>query len=85
MSLFQRYRWFAAAAGITLAFAAVCLVGHHSAALTAFADLVGLALMLVASGITLANALTRPAQERSFWVLMTLGFLIWTSNQAAWS
>src|SRR5271165_2504137 len=85
MSLLQRHRWFAAAAGITLAFASVCLVAHQSTALTAFADLAGLALMLAAAGITLTNALTRPPQERSFWVLMTLGFSLWISNQAAWS
>jgi signal transduction histidine kinase len=85
MSLLQRHRWFAAAAGITLVFAAVCLLGHRSLALTAFADLVGLALMLAALGITLSNALTRPAQERSFWLLMTLGFSLWSANQAAWS
>ncbi len=85
MSLFQRHRWFAAAAGITLAFASVSVIAHRSAGLIAFADLVGLALMLVAAGITLANALTRPGQERSFWALMTLGFLLWACNQAAWT
>ena len=46
MSLFQRYRWFVAAAGITAAFAVVSLTAHKSPALTAFADLFGLALML---------------------------------------
>ena len=84
MNLFQRHRWFVAAAGVTLAFAAVCLASHRSLALTAFADVAGLVLMLVALGITLYNALTRPAQERSFWLLMTLGFSLWISNQAAW-
>ena len=85
MTLLQRHRWFAAAAGITLAFAGVSFFAHRSLALTAFADLAGLALMLAAAGITLANALTRPGQERSFWVLMTLGFSLWIGNQAAWS
>ena len=32
-----------------------------------------------------ANAVSSPDQERSFWALMTLGFSLWTSNQAAWS
>jgi signal transduction histidine kinase len=85
MSLLQRHRWFAAAAGITLAFAVVSLTAHRSLALTAFADLAGLALMLLAAGITLTNALTRPSQERSFWMLMTLGFVLWAGNQSAWS
>jgi signal transduction histidine kinase len=85
MSLFRRYRWFVAAAGITLAFTVVSLIAHRSDALTAFSDLTGLALMLAATGATLANALTRPKQERSFWALMTLGFGLWVTNQAAWT
>src|SRR5258708_10000736 len=84
MSLFQRHRWFAAAAGTVLAFAGVSLFAHKSLALTAFADIAELLMMLVAAGIILANAVTRPAQERSFWALMSLGFLLWASNQAAW-
>jgi signal transduction histidine kinase len=84
MSLLQRHRWFAAAAGITLVFAAVSMIAHRSHGLSAFADIVGLALMLAATGITLGNALTGPQQERSFWALMALGFLLWASNWAAW-
>ena len=84
MSLLQRYRWFAAAAGITLAFAGVSAIAHRSHGLSAFADVVGLALMLAATGITLASALTRPEPERSFWALMTLGFSLWASNWVAW-
>ncbi|HTS37446.1 MAG TPA: HAMP domain-containing sensor histidine kinase [Candidatus Solibacter sp.] len=90
MSLFQHHRWFAvrwfaAAAGISLAFAAVSLVAHKSPGLTAFADLTGLALMLAAAAVTLSNTFTRPAHERSFWLLMTLGFGLWACNQMAWS
>ncbi|MGA8345951.1 MAG: ATP-binding protein [Candidatus Sulfotelmatobacter sp.] len=85
MSLFQRHRWFAAAAGITLAFAGVSVLAHKSEGLTAFADLAGLALMLVAAAIALGNALARPGQERSFWTLMALGFSLWACNQAAWT
>jgi signal transduction histidine kinase len=85
MNLFQRHRWFVAAAGITLAFAVVSLIAHKSDGLTAFADIAGLAVMLAAGGITLANAVTRPSQERSFWALMTLGFFLWAANQAAWA
>src|SRR5271165_5365964 len=85
MGLFQRHRWFAAAAGVTLAFAIVCLGSQRGYGLTAFADLAPLVLMLAVIGITLSNALTRPAQERSFWLLMALGFSMWASNQAAWS
>src|SRR5450755_123683 len=48
MSLFQRHRWFVAAAGITLAFAVVSLTAHKSDGLTAFADVGVLVLMLAA-------------------------------------
>src|SRR5579859_683607 len=85
MSLLQRHRWFLAAAGITLLVAGVCVSGHKSPALTAFADLTGLFLMLAGVAITIANAWTRPPQERSFWILMALGYLLWVSNQSAWT
>jgi signal transduction histidine kinase/uncharacterized membrane protein HdeD (DUF308 family) len=85
MSPFQRHRWFIAAAGVTLAFAAVCLFSHRSLALTVFADIAGLVLMLAAIAIALYNTSTRPAGERSFWLLMTLAFSLWACNQAAWS
>ena len=86
MGLVRRHRWFFAAAGVTLAFAAVCLSARGpSPALTAFADLTGLAVMLVALAVCAANALARPRQERSFWALTVLAFLLWSVNQFAWS
>src|SRR5882762_4724490 len=85
MSVFQRYRWLAAAAAITLGYAAVSLLAHPSAGLTAFADLAGLCLMLAACGIMLGNMMIRPRGERSFWVLMAAGLLLWGCNQAAWA
>ena len=85
MSLFQRYRWFIAAAGITAAFAVVSLIAHKSLALTAFADLAGLTLMLVATGVMVRNSASSPDQGRSFWALMTFAFSLWACNQAAWA
>ncbi len=85
MSPLRRHRWFIAAAGITLAFACVCLASPKGPALTAFADVYGLLLMLIALGVTLANAYTQPGQQRSFWLLMAAGLLLWTSNQVAWT
>jgi signal transduction histidine kinase len=86
MGFVRRHRWFFAAAGITLAFAVVCLTARGpSPALTAFADLTGLALMLVALGVCAANALQRSRPERSFWALMVFAFLLWITNQFAWS
>src|SRR5215472_3648514 len=85
MSLLRRHRWFVAAAGFTLAFAVVCLSGSKGPGLTFFSDAAGLAVMLVGFGTCLANAATRPKQERSFWALMSLGFTLWIANQTAWT
>jgi signal transduction histidine kinase/uncharacterized membrane protein HdeD (DUF308 family) len=85
MSPFSRYRWFVAAAGITLAFAVVSLTAHPSPALTAFSDLTALVLMLAGLAVTVANAWSRPGKERSFWSLMALGFLCWAANEVAWT
>jgi signal transduction histidine kinase len=82
--LWRHHRWFAAAAGIILASGVVSLFAHKGAGLTAFADIFGLLLMLLAASATLANLLTRPAQERSFWALMTFGFLLWSFNEGFW-
>lgn len=83
--MFRRNRWFFAAAGITLVFTGVSLVAHKSAGLTAFADLTGLAVMLVGICVALSNLFQRPTGERSFWTLLALGFSLWACNQAAWS
>ena len=84
MSLFGRHRWFAAAGGITLAYAGVSLIARQGEGLTAFSDIAGLVIMVMAAGVTFDNARRRPVQERSFWVLMTMGFALWTCNQAGW-
>ena len=85
MSPLRRHRWFIAAAGITLAFAGVCLASHKGLGLTAFADAYGLLVMLIALGVALANVRTQPGKQRSFWILMSAGFLLWACNQAAWT
>jgi signal transduction histidine kinase len=85
MSGLLRHRWFTAAAGITLAFAVVSLLAHKGPGLTAFADIAGLAVMLAGAAVSLANAWSQRDQQRSFWALMTLGFALWITNQAAWT
>ena len=85
MTLFQRHRWFVAAVGTTLAYAAVSLTAHKSFALTAFADFATFILPSIAAAVTLANAISRPRPERSFWIMMTLGFALWASNEGAWA
>lgn len=85
MGPLRRHRWFIAAAGITLAFAAVCLTAHKTVSLNVFSDVYGLILMLIALGAALAKARTQPGKQRSFWFLMAAGIVLWASNQAAWT
>ena len=86
MRLLKRHRWFIAAAGITLAFVTVSLAARGpSLRLTAFADLYGLALMIFALAVCVRNAIEGASQERTFWILMGLGFSLWVTNQLAWS
>jgi len=85
MGFVRRHRWFVAAAGITLAFAGVSLSSHRGPALNTIGDLVGLILMLAALASSISNAAHCPKQERSFWILLALGFTLWIANQAAWT
>lgn len=82
--IFQRHRWFVAAAGLTLAFAVVSFTAHKSPALTAFSDLFCLALMAATTAIALANTRSGAAKQRNFWLLLTVGLTFWTINQVAW-
>jgi signal transduction histidine kinase len=84
MSLFRRYPWFVAACVITLAFGAVSLTAHRGFALTAFADIFECILFTAVAAAMLAACIARPPTERSFWVLMTVGFSLWACNQASW-
>src|SRR5579862_2830427 len=84
MSLLRRHGWFGAAAGITLAFTVASLTAQRGPALTAFSDLTEWALLLAVTAVAVLNAWSGPRQQRTFWVLMSLGFLSWTVNGAAW-
>jgi len=84
MSLFERYRWVALAAGITLAFAVVSLMVPRGPALTAIFDIGYLLLTVSASGVMLANAWSSNGTNRRFWALMASGCILWACNQAAW-
>jgi len=81
----KEHRWFLAAAGVTLAFAAVSLLSHHGPALNAFADLTEFGLMLAAAGVMMSNALSTRGQISGFWFLMGAGCLLWAVSQGAWA
>jgi signal transduction histidine kinase len=84
MSLLQRYRWFALAGAVTLAFGATSLVLPRGPTLTAIFD-VGYLLLILTVGVTmLANAWSEQGANRSFWALMGSGCILWASHQAGW-
>ncbi len=84
MNLFQRNRWFAVAAGITLAFAAASLSLPSGRLLTAISDVGYFLLSLVVTAAMLANAWNERGPNRQFWALMAVGTLLWTYNQFEW-
>jgi len=84
MSLFQRHRWFTAAAGITSAFALVSLTMPRGHALTAISDITYLLLILAMSVIMLANARSARGANRLFWALLGSGCVLWTFHQSGY-
>jgi signal transduction histidine kinase len=84
MSLFQRHRWFAIAAGITLAFAVASLSLPKGRLLTAISDGAYFLLSLAVTAVMLANARNEHGANRQFWALMGAGALLWTYNQFEW-
>jgi signal transduction histidine kinase len=85
LSLFRRYRWFAAAGAVTLAFALASLTLRPGPVLTAIADVGDLLLTLAVAAAMLANARATRGVDRRFWILMGLGCLLWSCNQAGWT
>jgi len=85
MSLFRRHRWFALAAGITLAFAVVSLTVPRGSALTAISDIAYFLLTFIVGATMLANAWSMRGASRHFWVLMGSGCILWACNLAGWT
>jgi signal transduction histidine kinase len=85
MSLFRRFRWFALAGGITLAFAAVSLALPKGLALTALSDVTYFILILATGVAMFRNAWSERGVNRRFWLFMGAGCVIWASDLAAWN
>jgi signal transduction histidine kinase len=85
MSLFRRFRWFALAGGITLAFAAVSLTLPRGPLLTAVSDVTYFVLILAAGIAMLRNGWSEQGVNRRFWLFMGAGCLIWACEIAAWN
>jgi signal transduction histidine kinase len=84
MIRFRRYRWFALAGGITLAFAVVSLTVPRGSVLTAITDVGYLLLLLTLAAAALTNALSARGVDRHFWALMGAGIILWACHQCGW-
>jgi signal transduction histidine kinase len=84
MNRFKRYRWFALAGGLTLAFAVVSVTVPRGPVLTAISDLGYLLLLLTLGAAVLANAWSSRGTDRHFWALMGSGIILWLFHQSGW-
>ena len=84
MIRFRRYRWFALAGGITLAFAVVSRTVPQGRVLTTFTDLAYLLLLLILGAVVFTNAWSARGVDRKFWALMGSGIVLWVFHQSGW-
>ena len=70
---------------IVLAFGLAPVVYPNEAFRVAIGDLVPLAILVATSFLCCRNALDSRKQTRLFWSLMTVGMVMWSSNQAGWA
>jgi len=80
-----RNGWLWCAGAFTLLYAMVSLAVARSFALTLLGDISALALLLLATLLMAANAMSSREQTRIFWILAASGFAMWTATQAGWS
>jgi len=80
-----RYALAGCLGAITLLCLIVSLAAQKGFGLAAFSDVTALMLMLVATGVMLANAMRSHQQTRAFWLLMAAGLALWSTNQGLWS
>jgi signal transduction histidine kinase len=74
----------AAAVGLLLLYTIVSLVGRPGFALTAFSDITGTVLWLVAIAVMLWAALSNQGRTRWFWILLAASAGMVGSNLGAW-
>jgi signal transduction histidine kinase len=85
MTTWGRRRWLAALAVVLVGFTTVALTVSNLRILNATSDLIALMLMLVATVLMARNAYNSRGQTRLFWGLITVGCVMWATNQAWWA
>jgi len=79
------HRWALFTAGLLLANAVAPYSVPAGHALSAWADLSQLILILFACGLMAFNAVSSRGQTRMFWILLSVGCLLWACSIGAWA
>ncbi|HYL16287.1 MAG TPA: HAMP domain-containing sensor histidine kinase [Terriglobales bacterium] len=82
---FGRYWWLWCAGGFSLAYLLVSLIVPRNFGLTVLGDISAPSLLLLAAALAAANAVSSRGQTRAFWILIAVGFALWTANQLGWT
>jgi signal transduction histidine kinase len=81
---FRPHWWISVSAALLLAYAAVSLTVPRGHGLVAFGDSVQLLLLLGATVVMTANAVSERGQTRLFWSLLAAGCFLWSLSQGGW-
>jgi signal transduction histidine kinase len=81
----RQKRQIACLAGLLLAHALVSLGARPGAHLSAFSDIAQFLLLMLASAVMVANAVSTRGQTRLFWSLMAAGCALWAVDLALWA
>ena len=63
----------------------MAISGSQAYGVVAFSNITSLFLLVAAMTMMLANGVRARGPARGFWILMALGFGLWTCNQAGWT
>lgn len=81
----RRQWWTICTGGLILGYAIVAISAPPGYARTAFGDITQLGLIMLATLVMAANTISSRGQARLFWLLITIGCLLWGTNLAAWT
>jgi signal transduction histidine kinase len=84
MSLRQHW-WIGVSAALVLAYIVVSLTVPRGHGLAAFGDITQLLLLIAATAVMTANAVSQRGQTRLFWSLLAVGCFLWTVSQTGWA
>ena len=71
-------------AGLLLVYGATASFLHPGHLLSAFGDLTQLLVIVLATALMVANAVSNHGEVRMFWLLMAVGCVLWTANLSMW-